>query len=75
MAEAKVTLVIRPNGDIPFDDDHPHKAQILGELVNAGHTLRVNPDTGKLERMFPQLKPSEVIVLHTSGNPAAEIKG
>ena len=58
MAEAKVTLVIRPNGDIPFDDDHPHKAQILGELVNAGHTLRVNPDTGHHQIVDRPLKPA-----------------
>jgi hypothetical protein len=44
--DAKVALVIRPNGDIPFDDGHPHKAVILGELVANGHTLNINPETG-----------------------------
>jgi hypothetical protein len=47
----KVTLVIRPNGDIPFDkqadgSEHPHKVAILGQLLAAGHTIDINPETG-----------------------------
>lgn len=46
-----VGFVIRPNGDVPFDkledgSEHPHKEALLGHLIAAGNTLRVNPDTG-----------------------------
>ena len=49
--QAHIALVIRPNGDVPFDkqpdgSEHAHKELILGGLVAEGHVLDVNPETG-----------------------------
>ena len=60
---AHVALVIRPNGDVPFDkledgSEHPHKEAILGHLVATGHTLDVNPETGHHRIVSGSLKPS-----------------
>ena len=56
--DAKVALVIRPNGDIPFDEGHPYKEQILGGLVAEGHVLDVNPETGHHRIVSGPRKPS-----------------
>jgi hypothetical protein len=41
-------IVVRADGTVPFDDDlHPdHKAWMIGQLVEAGHSVQVDPDTG-----------------------------
>lgn len=52
-----VGLIIRPNGDVPFDEDHPFKEAILGHLVANGHELRVNPETGHHQIVSGPLKP------------------
>lgn len=56
----KLALVIRPNGDVPIDEGHPHKEAILGHLVASGHELRVNPETGHHQIISGQLKSADV---------------
>jgi hypothetical protein len=60
--QAHVALVIRPNGDIPFDEvdggPHPHMEHILGGLVAEGHVIDVNPETGHHRIVSGPRKPS-----------------
>jgi len=57
--QAHVALVIRPNGDIPFDEGHPHRELILGGLVADGHVLDINPETGNHRIVSGPLKPDD----------------
>lgn len=56
------------------DEEFAHWARNSIQSSNA-NAMRFNSETGKLERMLPELTAEQVVVLHTSGNPAADLKG
>lgn len=56
----------------PEEFAHWSRNSIQSCMANA---MRVNLETGKLERLYPELTAEQVVILHTSGNPAADLKG
>jgi hypothetical protein len=51
-----LALVIKADGTIPFDADHPHKEAILGHLVATGHVIEPQAD-GTHKLISGPLKP------------------
>ena len=50
-------IVVRRDGTVPFDDDlHPdHKAWMIGQLVEAGHNVKVGENgTVQIQNYGPE---------------------